>query len=577
MTSSRQQKGNIQMNIKIDGRMARTTSPYNSKMMQALNRLEGTKRWGNNRTFSFESSPYNIEVWRSVFPNCEVEDGTQLDGPAVVEGGLFDIGVDRPTFKFKTQPRAHQTKALKKISELEACGLFMDVGTGKSWTAIAMMGKRWCDGKTDNILLIAKNGVHQQWVAEEIPKHMSEVVPYKAVVFGKTKAFCAEFATMLRFEGLKIFAINIDAIITKNGERFIMEFIKSAKNRCMMVLDESQDIKSLTAQRTKNAIMFGNLCKYKMIMTGTPIAKNVIDLFSQFKFLDPNILGHRYVTTYRNEYCHVRQTDFGPMITGYKNLEKLYEKIDPHIFRITSEEALDLPPKVYVTRQFHLSDQQKKLMKELKEQFFIQAQNKDFSSVSNAAGLLTKLQQISCGYLPMDDGSFMSLPNPRLIELQSILDQREGKAIIWCRFNRDIENVMESLKPTAVLGQPVAVHYYGKTTQAERERHKAAFLDANSTVRYLVASPEAAGTGLNLQGLCNTNIYYSNSFNSLARWQSEGRTWRDGTVGTVTYFDLIANKSPDAKILKNLQDKKSISDLTLDEYRKIFDFLLENE
>jgi SNF2 family DNA or RNA helicase len=253
-----------------------------------------------------------------------------------------------------------------------------------------------------------------------------------------------------------------------------------------------------------------------------------------------------------------------------KNLDKLYEKIDPHIFRITSEEALDLPPKVYVTRQFHLSDQQKKLMKELKEQFFIQAQNKDFSSVSNAAGLLTKLQQISCGYLPMDDKSFMELPNPRLDELLSILDQREGKAIIWCRFNRDIEKVMEKL-------QPFAVHYYGKTTQAERERHKAAFLDANSTVRYLVASPEAAGTGLNLQGLCNTNIYYSNSFNSLARWQSEGRTWRDGTVGTVTYFDLIANKSPDAKILKNLQDKKSISDLTLDEYRKIFDFLLENE
>jgi SNF2 family DNA or RNA helicase len=307
-----------------------------------------------------------------------------------------------------------------------------------------------------------------------------------------------------------------------------------------------------------------------MIMTGTPIAKNVMDLFSQFKFLNGNILGHRYLTTFRNEYCHVRQTDFGPLITGYKNLEKLYERIDPHIFRITSEEALDLPPKVYVTRQFSLSDQQKKLMKELKEQFFIQAKEKDFSSVSNAAGLLTKLQQISCGYLPMDEGEPMELPNPRMDELQNILDQREGKAIIWCRFNRDIEKVIIQLRP-------LAVHYYGKTTQVERERHKAMFLDPASPIRYLVASPEAAGTGLNLQGSCNTNIYYSNSFNSLARWQSEGRTWRDGTVGTVTYFDLIANRSPDAKILKNLQDKKSISDLTLDEYRKIFDFLSENE
>ena len=558
------------MNIKIDGRMVRTTSPYNSKMMHALNRLEGAKRWAANRTFSFENSPYNIEVWRSVFPDCEVEDGTQNAGTAVVDGGLFDLGVDRPTFQYKTQPRAHQAKALKKISELDACGLFMDVGTGKSWTAIAMMGRRWCEGKTEHILLIAKNGVHQQWVTEEIPKHMSEVVPHKAVVFGKTKTAEREFVNMLRFEGLKIFAINIDAVITKNGENRVREFINAAKGRCMMVVDESQDIKNLTAQRTKNAILFGNLCKYRMIMTGTPIAKNVMDLFSQFKFLNGNILGHRYLTTFRNEYCHVRQTDFGPLITGYKNLEKLYERIDPHIFRITSEEALDLPPKVYVTRQFSLSDQQKKLMKELKEQFFIQAKEKDFSSVSNAAGLLTKLQQISCGYLPMDEGEPMELPNPRMDELQNILDQREGKAIIWCRFNRDIEKVMTQLRP-------LAVHYYGKTTQVERERHKAMFLDPASPIRYLVASPEAAGTGLNLQGSCNTNIYYSNSFNSLARWQSEGRTWRDGTIGTVTYFDLIANRSPDAKILKNLQDKKSISDLTLDEYRKIFDFLSENE
>jgi len=560
------------MNIKIDGRMVRTTSPYNSKMMQALNRLEGPKRWsgGAYRVFSFENSLYNIEVWRSVFPECEVENETQNAGTAVVDGRLFDLGIDRPTFQFKTQPRAHQAKALKKISELNACGLFMDVGTGKSWTAIAMMGQRWCAGKTEHILLIAKNGVHQQWVTEEIPKHMSEVVPYKAAVFGKTKTADREFQNLLRFEGLKIFAINIDAIITKGGSARIREFIDSAKGRCMMVVDESQDIKNISAQRTKSAILFGNMCKYRMIMTGTPIAKNVIDLFSQFRFLNGNILGHRYMTTFRNEYCHVRQTDFGPLITGYKNLEKLYERIDPHIFRITSEEALDLPPKVYITRQFSLSDQQKKLMKELKEQFFIQVKANDLASVGNAAGLLTKLQQISCGYLPMDDGSFMELPNPRMDELQNILDQREGKAIIWCRFNRDVENVMNKLRP-------LAVHYYGKTTQTERERHKAMFLDASSPIRYLVASPEAAGTGLNLQGLCNTNIYYSNSFNSLARWQSEGRTWRDGTVGTVTYFDLIANRSPDAKILKNLQDKKSISDLTLDEYRKIFDFLSENE
>lgn len=558
------------MNVKIDGRMVRTTSPYNSKMMQALNRLEGAKRWGVNRTFSFENTPYNLEVWRQVFPEAIFENADAQDGPAVVEDGLFDLPSDRPSFRFKTQPRAHQRKALQKIGALSECGLFMDVGTGKSWTAIAMMGQRWCEGKSDHVLLVAKNGVHRQWVTEEIPKHMSEAVPYKAVVFGKTKKAERQFQEMLRSEGLKIFAINIDALITKLGEERVMEFIKAARSKCTMIVDESQDIKNMGARRTKNAIAFGNLCKYRMIMTGTPIAKNVIDLFAQFKFLNGAILGHKYMTTFRNEYCYIRQTDFGPLITGYKNLDKLYSRIDPFIFRITSEEALDLPPKVYVTRQFSLSDEQKKLMKELRQQFYTIPADNSVASVSNAAGLLTKLQQISCGYLPMDDGSFTELPNPRLDELLSIVEQRHGKIIIWCRFNRDVETVYNALRPEAV-------HYYGATTQDGREKAKKEFMDPNSPIRFLVASPEAAGTGLNLQGLCQTNIYYSNSFNSLARWQSEGRTWRDGTTGSVTYFDLIAAKSPDAKILKNLQDKKSISDLTLDEFRKVFDFLEENE
>ena len=558
------------MNVKIDGRMVRTTSPYNSRMMQALNRLEGAKRWGANRTFSFENTPYNLEIWRQVFPDSEVENEDRTEAATAALEGVFDIPSDRPAFQYKTPPRAHQKLALEKISKLNECGLFMDVGTGKSWTAIAMMGQRWCEGATDHVLLVAKNGVHRQWVAEEIPKHMSEVVPYKAVVFGKTKKAERQFEDLLRFDGLKIFAINVDGLITKGGEERIMQFIKAARGKCFMIVDESQDIKNISARRTKNAIAFGNLSKYRMIMTGTPIAKNVIDLFSQFKFLNGSILGHKYMTTFRNEYCHVRQTDFGPLITGYKNLDRLYAKIDPHIFRITSEEALDLPPKVYITRQFSLSDEQKKMMKELRQQFYTQTDDKATASVTNAASLLTKLQQISCGYLPMDDGSFKELPNPRLDELLSIVEQRSGKVIVWCRFNKDVENVYNALRPESV-------HYYGKTTEAEREKAKKEFMDPKSHIRFLVASPEAAGTGLNLQGLCQTNIYYSNSFNSLARWQSEGRTWRDGTTGSVTYFDLIANKSPDAKILKNLQDKKSISELTLDEFRKMLDFIDETE
>lgn len=551
------------MNVKIEGKRVRTTSEYDARILRALNRLEGMKRWGANRSFSFDNSPYNLEVWRSVFPDCLVEEEDPAAAAGMVADGLFDIGDSRPTFQFKTSPRDHQKQALEKLQNLDSFGLFMDVGTGKSWTAIAFMGQRWCKGQSDHVLLVAKNGVHRQWVAEQIPEHMSESVRWTAWVYGKTKRAEREFEEMMAFDGLKIMAINIDAIVTPGGESKILAFLKQAKGRATMIIDESQDIKNMSASRTKAAIKFGSLCRYRMIMTGTPIAKNVIDLFSQFKFLDERILGFRYITAFRNQFCVMRDTPFGKIIAGSKNIEELYKKIDPCIFRITSEEALDLPPKVYMRREFALSDAQLKVMKELRQQFFAEVGKGEISSVTTAATLLTRMQQISCGFLPTDDNKIIKFPNPRMEELKSIIEQRTGKIIVWCRFNQDIESVMKE------LGQE-AVDYYGRTPEGQRKKNLELFMDKDSGIRFLVASPEAAGTGLNLQGLCNTNIYYSNSFNALARWQSEGRTWRDGTKGTVTYFDLVAQKSPDKKILANLRDKKSVSDMTLDDYRKLF-------
>jgi len=554
------------MNILIDGNRVRTTSEYDVRMIRALPKLEGQKRWASGKVFTFENTPYNLEVWRSVFPFAKVENGTGATAPTEATSGFQAFEQPRPTFAFKTPPRAHQKTALEKMfnkREYPSCfGLFMDIGTGKSWTGIAMMGIRWCDNLSDHVLLVAKNGVHAQWVNEQIPKHMSDVVPWKAWVWNKTKKGEREFEEMMKFDGLKIFAINIDALITGPAEAKILRFLKAANGRATMIIDESQDIKNISASRTKMAIRYGNLCKYRMIMTGTPLAKNLVDAFSQFKFLDERIFGHRYVTTFRARYCQLRDNGFGLEIVGHKNVEEFYKKIEPHIFRINADEVLDLPPKVYVQQPFTLSDEQKKLMKDLRQTFMAQTAGGAAISVPNAAALVTRMQQISCGFAVDENGIARDLPNPRLEALLNVLEQRQGKAIIWCRFNEDIKRVMKALGPSAL-------DYYGGTSNNDRQKNIAAFLDPGSSVSYLVASPEAAGTGLNLQGFCRTNIYYSNSFNSLARWQSEGRTWRDGTTGSVTYIDLVAKGSPDSRILKNLRDKKSISDLALDEYRKL--------
>lgn len=553
------------MDIKLENNRWRTTSPYNDRILRTLNKLEGQKRWGSNRSFSFENTPYNLEIWRSVFPDAKIEKEVCAEAPRVIEGWLQATRLGRPTFRFKTPPRDHQKKALEKLATKPHCGLFMDVGTGKSWTAIALMGMRWCSGESDHVLLVAKNGVHNQWVEEALPQHMSDVVPWKAWVFGKTRKDDVKFQETLNFEGLKILAINIDAISTPKGEARILEFLNSSEGRATMIVDESQDIKNIQSNRTTFALRYRNLVKYAMIMTGTPIAKDIVDLFSQFKFLHPSILGHKYITTFKKHYCEMEMTDYGLKVVGHKNIEELYSRIEPYIFRVTSDEALKLDHPIYDERPFILSDEQKKAMKQLRDNFFADFGGDSQLFIKNAASLLTRMQQISCGYLPMEDGSLKTFPNPRLNALVDLLDQRSGKVAIWCRFNHDIELLSKELGAKSVT-------YYGKTTQQQRMTAKDRFLN-DPDVIYFIASPEAAGTGLDgLQTVCWTNVYYSNSFNSLARWQSEGRTRRDGTTTAVTYFDLIAKGSPDRKILANLRSKKSVSDLTLDEYRQMLSF-----
>lgn len=466
-----------------------------------------------------------------------------------------------PEFKFKTEPRKHQVNALNKMGDKHAFGLFMDVGTGKSWTTIAVMGRRFCAGESEHALIISKNGVQVQWVAEQIPLHLHDSIPRKTMVYRNSNKVIEQVDGLLASEGLKVLAMNIESISTPTGFKAAERFLRAGEGSGAIYLDESQTIKSAGAKRTRAALRLAKLAKYRMILTGTPISKNVVDLYSQLSFLDQSILGTTRKSDFIRDYCVTVMTPYGEDIIGQKNVEVLQAKMDPHIFRITSAEALDLPPKVYDQIPFELSEEQIRLIREIKNNYYI-ADERGESTVGNAAAALTRIQQVSCGFLPMDDGTVLDLPNPRLDALLSLLEQREGKAIIWCRFNEDIKRVWITLNP-------YAVHYFGKTDAEDRQKAIKLFLDPTSHARYLIANPEAAGTGLNLQGICQTNVYYSNSFNALSRWQSEGRTWRDGTTGSVTYFDLVANRSPDKRVLKNLRDKRSISDLNLDDYREL--------
>ena len=325
-----------------------------------------------------------------------------------------------------------------------------------------------------------------------------------------------------------------------------------------ILVHNSHNCKSGSADRTKAAIKLGKLATYRRIATGTPIAKNVVDAWSQFMFLDPNILGHNYMTSFRSRYCIMGGFE-GKQIIGQRNLEEFYGLIAPHAFRLTKAETLDLPEKIYVQRSYEMSDECKKHYKALKKTMMTALENGEIVDVNNAVTLMLRLQQVVCGYLPKDDDSFEEFDDGRLDVLDDVISQVEGPVIVWARFRRDIERIMRRLGDDAVS-------YYGETSNEDRAKNVKAWLAGEK--RFFVSNPQAGGTGLNLQGSCQVNVMYSNGFSAIARWQAEDRTHRMGTTGAVTYIDLVAEKSVDKAILRNLRDKKSISDLTFDQIRQ---------
>jgi SNF2 family DNA or RNA helicase len=321
----------------------------------------------------------------------------------------------------------------------------------------------------------------------------------------------------------------------------------------------SHNIKDSRAQRTKAAIEIGKLARYRRIATGTPIAKNIVDAWSQFNFLDSKILGHKYLTSFRARYCIMGGWE-GRQIVGQKNVEEFYHLIAPHAYRMTKEEALDLPPKIYIIKEYEMGEETKKHYKAIKDTLLTALDDGTLLDAKNGAVAIGRLQQVVCGHLPREDGTMMEIGDERMEVLLDIVGQRTGPIAIWHRFIEDGKRILHCLTEAGES----AVRYLG--TDAERTAAKEAFLSGKA--RCFISNPKTGGVGLNLQGECETVIYYSNSFDALDRWQSEDRVHRTGMKRAVTYFDIVARKSVDRVILRNLRAKKSISDLTLDDIRK---------
>ncbi len=248
-------------------------------------------------------------------------------------------------------------------------------------------------------------------------------------------------------------------------------------------------------------------------------------------------------------------------IVGYRRLDELKEKLDRFAFRVKKEECLDLPDKLYVKREVDLTDEQVKAYNEMRTLALAQIGGGLVSTV-NALTQLMRLHQIVCGHVKMDDGTVKELPNNRIKELLNVVEETDGKIIIWATYRHDIEAIKIALAKE--YGMNSIGTYYGDTDGDERKRVLEEFQKPDSEMRFFVGNPSTGGYGLTLTA-ANTMVYYSNSFDLEKRLQSEDRAHRIGQTKNVTYIDLISPGTIDEKIVKALREKIDIATQVLGE------------
>ena len=471
-------------------------------------------------------------------------------------------------YKFKTKPYAHQITALEKSWNKKVFAYFMEMGTGKTKVAIDNMAMLYDNGKINGALIIAPKGVYKNWYSQEIPTHLADHIKPKTVLWQATinqkqqKVLDTLFETGLDFH---ILVMNVEAFSTKKGVDFAGRFLNS--HNTFMVIDESTTIKNPGAKRTKNIVSLGKYAKYRRIMTGSPVTKSPLDLYKQCEFLDEYLLDHSSYYTFRTRYAVMRKANFNgrsvEIVVGYKNLGELSDKLKPFSYRVLKDDCLDLPKKTFMKRVITLSAEQEKVYKQMKEMALAQLNGK-LLTTANALSQLMRLHQITCGHFKANDGSTQTVKNNRLNELSELLEEVEGKAIIWAHYQYDVQTVIEAIKKE--YGDDSVVDYYGKTPNEERQDNIKKF-QSDPKCRFLVGTPSTGGYGITLTA-ASTMIYYSNGYDLEKRQQSEARIDRIGQEKPMTYIDIICEDTVDERIVKALRKKINIASEILGEQLK---------
>lgn len=550
---------------------------FYGEMYQKLVAAPDRKRFKDGR-FIFLNSNSNIEYFLNTFPYSQWEEGAETakeEFQDFKKREEFQLAAKETPIKiknypevFKTTPLQHQLKCFEISKDAPFYGLFFEQGCGKTKVVIDNAVYLFQKNKIDSLVVIAPNGVHKNWMLEELPKHCK--LDYEIFCWSGdwTKESINKLEKVNKSPNLKVFCFNIECFVGEKQQKMLLDIV--SKHQCLLALDESQTIKNQTAKRTKFLVdKVSKLVKWKRIMTGTPVTKGVQDLYTQLKFLSEDIIGISSFYAFKNKYCQMGGFQMKQII-GYKSIDELQVKIQTHTMRVLKKDCLDLPDKLYQKEPFDMTVEQLRIYNEIRDEgiaFIKNAKaNDEPITLDNVLTRMKKLQQVAQGYiLNVEEKEVVELvtvdKNPRILKLMELLEKIQGKVIIWTIYTQDTIYLQK------VLGKS-AVRYDGKINEAEKELNKKLF-KTDHKIRYLLANTAAMARGHTLTE-AETSIYYCNSFDLELRLQSEDRNHRQGTKNNVLYIDLQANKTLDRKIINALRSKKKVADMVLQDPDNLF-------
>ena len=493
-------------------------------------------------------------------------------------------------YKFKTEPYPHQLDAFLKYRDKPAHAHLWDPRTGKSKITIDTAAYNYERGAIDGVFIVAPAGAAANWIINEVPTHCPERVSPQGLYYmtskGGTKRHQDECRRITEHRGLSFLAMSYDGLTTDKGAAVAKAFLTG--KRCLYVLDEAHRIKTPDTKRTKWVLASARHAKMLRLLTGTLVGNEPFDVYAPMMFLRPDfwrLAGFSTFTSFKTNFAEWEPRERftgrigpnGPVMqrfrivaedreTGekkYKNLHQLAGLVSTMADRVG--DVLGMPPDVFEKRYFELTKQQRRHYDELRDEFITFLDEK-MVTAELAIVRAMRLQQISCGYMPTDDGEdgmLEEIPggNPRLEALLDVVEDTKGQGIIWARFTADINRIADAL---AKIGETY-VRYDGLVGEAQRSENVRAFQAGEA--RWFVGNAGAGGEGLPLYA-ADTVIYYSSTYKLIERLQSQDRPKKKGKTKSIGIVDIVCPGSVDDEIITALRQKQKIANVIVGDEAK---------